>query len=157
MTGMPLGYNNDYLRYDRMMGKSEKFLGSNVNAGSPPADFGEDLRNKVMPIAPEGLTQVCLTQGAATEANDAAIMNAVTSFAKKNNISDLSQVKMVGFNNGSHGNSLATFSVSSKGVNEQGATCFGWEKVGFPDIKYPMADNTRENRAEEDRVLANVR
>ena len=64
-----------------MEGTANKYLGNNFNSGVvPSADFPEDLRTKVMPIAPNGTTQVCLTEGRVSEANDAAILNAVKSF-----------------------------------------------------------------------------
>ena len=70
-----------------MEGASHKFLGNNVNSGLAPAEeYSDDLRTKVMPMAPEGTTQLCITDGSMTEANEAAILNAVKSFADRNGI-----------------------------------------------------------------------
>lgn len=91
-----------------------KYLANNINSGLIPAeDFSDELRTKVMPMAPTGMTQLCITDGSMTEANEAAILNAIKSFADKNNIQDWSSIKVAGFDNGYHGSAAATLSASS--------------------------------------------
>lgn len=64
---------------------------------------------------------------------------------------------MLGFENGYHGNSIATLSCSDSQVNMQQVSTFDWPRAPFPKIKYPMAKHESENKAEEDRCLQAVR
>lgn len=65
-----------------------------------------------MPMAPEGMRQVFLTDGTMTNANESALLVAIAKYAKDNSISDLSNLCALGFENGYHGNSIGTLSVS---------------------------------------------
>jgi hypothetical protein len=59
-----------------------KYLGHRVNVNYlPPEEYGDLLRDTVMPIAPHGTSQVFLTDGTTTQANEAALLNAVAKYA----------------------------------------------------------------------------
>jgi 4-aminobutyrate aminotransferase/(S)-3-amino-2-methylpropionate transaminase len=123
----------------------------------PPEDYADLLRDSVMPIAPNGTNQVFLTDGTTTQANEAALLNAVAKHARDNNVSDASKLTVLGFKNGYHGNSIGTLSCSDSAANVQGVPTFDWPKAPFPEMKYPMAEYEHENRREEDRCLDEVR
>ena len=118
--------------------------------------MSDEIRTKVMPMAPTGMTQLCITDGSMTEANEAAILNAMKSFADKNNIQDWTQMNVLGFDNGYHGTTAATLSVSNQGVIDIGVPLCGWKRIPFPRMKYPMSENETENKAAEDRALKAV-
>ena len=53
--------------------KYDRFLGGSVDCNNlPPHDYVDMLREQVMPVAPNGMTQVHLSDSA-TSANDTAI------------------------------------------------------------------------------------
>ncbi len=110
-----------------------------------------------MPIAPAGMTQVHLNDGSATQANETALTIALLKYADLHGIKDVSNLCVLGFENGYHGNSVSTLSVSDEQVNLQGVPTFDWPRAPFPKIRYPMAEFEFENKAEEDRCLEEIR
>lgn len=110
-----------------------------------------------MPIAPPGMTQVHLNDGTTTQANESALTVALLKYADLHGIKDVSELCVLGFENGYHGNSVSTLSCSDDRVNVQGAPLFDWPRAAFPKMRYPMAEFEHENRAEEDRCLENIR
>jgi adenosylmethionine-8-amino-7-oxononanoate aminotransferase len=70
-----------------------------------------------MPIAPSGMALVHLADGSVTHANENAIAVAVTQYAKAHK-SFNPNMKILGFENSCHGNSMLTLSVSDAKVNE---------------------------------------
>lgn len=110
-----------------------------------------------MPIAPPGMTQVHLNDGTTTQANESALTIALLKYADLHGVKDVSNLCVLGFENGYHGNSVSTLSVSDERVNLQGVPTFDWPRAPFPKIRYPMADFAFENKAEEDRCLEEIR
>ena len=70
-----------------------------------------------MPIAPPGMTQVQLNDGTSTQANEAALTVALLKYAENHGVADLSDLSVLGFENGYHGNSIGTLSCSDSRVN----------------------------------------
>jgi adenosylmethionine-8-amino-7-oxononanoate aminotransferase len=70
-----------------------------------------------MPIAPPGMTQVQLNDGTTTQANEAALTVALLKYAENHGVADLSDLCVLGFENGYHGNSIGTLSCSDSRVN----------------------------------------
>ena len=123
----------------------------------PTDDYPELLREVVMPIAPPGMTQVHLSDGTTTQANESALTVALLKYAELHKVEDVSNLCVLGFENGYHGNSFGTLSCSDPRVNLQEVPTFDWPRAPFPKIKYPMADYEHENKAEEDRCLDEIR
>lgn len=119
----------------------------------PPEEYADLLRDSVMPIAPKGTSQVFLTDGTETQANEAALLNAVAKYAKDHGTKNPSNLVVLGFENAYHGNSIGTLSCSDRTANVQNLPTFGWPRAPFPQMKYPMAEFEHENRKEEDRCL----
>jgi 4-aminobutyrate aminotransferase / (S)-3-amino-2-methylpropionate transaminase len=133
-------------------------VGHRVNASVLPTDdYAELLKEVVMPIAPPGMTQVHLNDGTTTQANESALTVAMLAYASTHGIADASNLCVLGFENGYHGNSVGTLSCSDPKVNLQEAPTFDWPRASFPKIRYPMAEFEHENRAEEDRCLEEIR
>ena len=79
---LPLGYNHDVLINARDSSLYDRFLQGTVDVSSvPPHDYAEMLGDNVMPVAPAGLSQVHLSDGNATTANEVAISTAIMQFA----------------------------------------------------------------------------
>jgi 4-aminobutyrate aminotransferase/(S)-3-amino-2-methylpropionate transaminase len=110
-----------------------------------------------MPIAPAGMTQVHLNDGTTTQANESALTVALLNYAEDHGIQDASNLCVLGFEHGYHGNSIGTLSCSDDRVNLQGVPTFDWPRAPFPKMKYPLVENEFENRAEEDRCLEEIR
>jgi 4-aminobutyrate aminotransferase/(S)-3-amino-2-methylpropionate transaminase len=123
----------------------------------PTDDYPELLREIVMPIAPQGMTQVHLNDGTTTQANESALTVALLKYAEDHKITDASNLCVLGFEHGYHGNSFGTLSCSDPRVNLQEVPTFDWPRASFPKMQYPMAQFEHENRAEEDRCLDEIR
>jgi 4-aminobutyrate aminotransferase-like enzyme len=119
----------------------------------PPEDFADMLREIVMPIAPTGTNQVHLTDGTITSANETAVSVALMSYAMKHK-RDYKSLTVLGFENGSHGQSVAMLSCSDNRVNQAGVATYDWPTAALPQLKYPLAANDKSNQAEEDRCVA---
>ena len=133
-------------------------MGHRVNASVLPTDdYADLLRQVVMPIAPPGMTQVHLNDGTTTQANESALTIAMLKYADIHGIKDVSNLCVLGFENGYHGTSVSTLSCSDKRVNLQGVPTFDWPVAPFPKIQYPMSQFEHENRAEEDRCLHEIK
>jgi len=119
----------------------------------PPEDFADMLREIVMPIAPTGTNQVHLTDGTITSANETAVSVALMTYAMKHK-RDYKSLTVLGFENGSHGQSVAMLSCSDNRVNQAGVATYDWPTAALPQLKYPLAANDKSNQAEEDRCVA---
>lgn len=110
---LALGYNHDALINPRMGTQTyDRFLQGKVACSSvPPSDYADMLREIVMPIAPQGMSQVFLSDNSATSANDAAISVALFSYALKHD-KNYKNLCVLGHQGSSHGNSIATISCS---------------------------------------------
>ena len=66
-------------------------------------------------------------------------------------------MSVLGFNNGFHGQTTATLSCSSNDANPKNLPVFPWPKAEFPLLRYPLAQNEKYNRSEEERCLTNFK
>lgn len=87
-----------------------------------------------MPIAPPGMTQVHLNDGTTTQANESALTVALLKYADAQQIQDASNLCVLGFEHGYHGNSIGTLSCSDDKVNIQGVPTYDWPRAPFPKI-----------------------
>lgn len=118
----------------------------------PPNDYVDLLREVVMPVAPQGMSQVHLADSTATSANDAAISVALMTYAMKHK-RDYKNLSVMGLSGASHGSSIATLSCSDPAFNTANAPTYNWPLAPLPQLKYPFAQNTVHNEAEEKRCL----
>lgn len=154
VCSQPLGYNHDVLINARDSELYDRFLQGSVDVSSvPPSDFADLLRDEVMPVAPAGLTQVQLADGSATTANEVALSTAIMLFAMRNRTENYSNLSVLGFTKGAHGNSVATLSCSDTAANPSGLPTYGWPQAPLPKLKYPLAANETANAEEEARCL----
>jgi len=153
-NSLALGYNHDALVFPRMGTNTyDRFLQGKVDCTNlPPSDFSDLLRDIVMPVAPEGLTQVHLSDNSATSANDAAISVALLAYAFKHD-KNYKNLVVMGLEGSSHGNSIATISCSDPKTNTNNAPTFNWPVAPLPKLQYPYTHHAHANTAEENRCL----
>ena len=167
-ASLPLGYNHDALinvidyyitlTQARDSDLYDRYLGNRTNVNYlPPEEYADLLRDAIMPIAPAGTNQVFLTDGTTTQANEAALLNAVAKYARDNGVENVQNLCVLGFENGYHGNSIGTLSCSDTSANVQNIPTFDWPRAPFPKIQFSMAEYEHENKKEEDRCLDEVR
>ncbi len=140
-TSLALGYNYESFMWDRMVpGKYDRFLQGKIDCSSlPPSDYVDLLREVVMPVAPSGMTQVHLSDGRVSSANDAAISVALFAYAVKHDSANYKQLSVLGFENSSHGYSIAGLSCSDASTNKNNCPTFKWPIAPLPKLKYPLA------------------
>jgi len=150
---LPLGYARDSMINARDSAIYDRFLQGKVDVGSvPPSDYSDLLRENVMPVAPAGTTQVTLADGSATTANELAIGAALETYASAHNRS-AATLSVLGFENGSHGQSVATLSCSDRAVSGNSGPTLDWPIAPLPKLKLPYAAHERANQEEEQRCL----
>lgn len=153
----PLGYNHDRLVDARDSLVYDRFLQGSLDlTNAPPSDFNDILREKVMPVAPHGTGSVFFADGSTTNANEVAISTALMTYAHKHG-KEISTLQVIGFENGSHGQSVATLSCSDKAVNRFKLPTYNWPIAPMPKMQYPLAKFEHENRDEEARCISETR
>ena len=126
-------------------------MGGSVDCSNlPPHDYVDLLREQVMPIAPEGMTQVHLSDSA-TSANDAAIGIALFRYAMKNK-KKYQNLTVMGVEGGCHGESVSTLSCSDAAFRK-GLPVYDWPIAPLPKMRYPFAENSHHNASEEQRCI----
>jgi adenosylmethionine-8-amino-7-oxononanoate aminotransferase len=85
-----------------------------------------------MPVAPQGMHQVHLSDGTTTRANESALTIAILKYAKDHKVADASNLCVLGFQNGFHGSSVATLSASDPETNVQAVPTYNWPRAPFP-------------------------
>jgi 4-aminobutyrate aminotransferase/(S)-3-amino-2-methylpropionate transaminase len=66
-------------------------------------------------------------------------------------------MRVLGFSCASHGNSIATLSVSDARVNSRDLPTHNWPTAPLPQFKYPFSPNQHENVAAEGECLEQIR
>ena len=102
--GLALGYNPDVLTNARDSPLYDRFTQGKTDVSTvPPSDFGDILREEVMPVAPQGLTQIHLSDGSSTTANEVALSTAIMAFAMRHKKDNYTKLSVMGFEGASHG------------------------------------------------------
>lgn len=67
------------------------------------------------------------------------------------------KLSMLSFHGAFHGRTIGTLSTThSKPIHKLDIPSFDWPIAHFPMYKYPLEENVRENKAEDDKCLAEV-
>jgi 4-aminobutyrate aminotransferase/(S)-3-amino-2-methylpropionate transaminase len=147
-----LGYVNDAILNQRMGSlKYDRFLGGPMDCSNlPPHDYVDLLREQVMPVAPNGMTNVHLSD-TSTAANDAAIGVALFNYAMKHK-KPYQNLVVMGLGGASHGDSISAMSCSDPIFNK-GLPTFDWPQAPLPHMIQPFIENTAANAQEEQRCI----
>lgn len=147
-----LGYVSDAILNQKMGTlKFDRFMGGNVDCSHlPPHDYVDLLREQVMPIAPNGMTNVHLSENS-TAANDAALGVALFHYAMKHK-RDYKNLTVMGIEGSNHGDSISTLSCSDAHFRK-GLPSYDWPVAPLPNMVQPFIENTKANADEIDRCI----
>ena len=152
---LALGYNHSALVTSRATRAYHKFLNQSPNLSEyPPQEFPAMIRENVMQAAPEGLTEVYLTDGLGTLANETAIKLALLKYQEWHGDND--NLSVLGFQHSVHGRSLGATSASGTSKVRSSQPTYDWPTASLPNLQYPLYKYEHENRAEEKRCLDEV-
>ncbi|XP_073245539.1 4-aminobutyrate aminotransferase, mitochondrial-like [Porites lutea] len=171
IASIPLGYNHPALV--RAL-QDPKNVSSFVNRAAlgvfPPVSFLQDLKDALLSVAPPGLPEVT-TMACGTCSVENAFKLAFMHYKSKHRgdpeprIEDLDScmlnqapgtppLSILGFDKGFHGRTLGALSTTrSKAMARVDIPVFDWPKAPFPYLQYPLEENQRANKAEEERCL----
>lgn len=77
-----LGYNHDVLVNARDTPLYDRFICGRQDASAvPPMDFADLLREEVMPVAPDGMNSIHLSDNSTTSANELAMSTGIMHYA----------------------------------------------------------------------------
>lgn len=175
IASIPVGYNNPTLIE---AAKSPQMISALVNRPAignfPSAAWHDILKNGLLRIAPEGLSNIFTAQSG-SEANELAFKASMMLYRRKQRGEGVEwtdeEVKscienakpgspdlaVLSFANSFHGRGFGSLSTTrSKAVHKLDIPSFNWPKATFPALKYPLEKYGEENTAEEHRCLAEV-
>jgi 4-aminobutyrate aminotransferase/(S)-3-amino-2-methylpropionate transaminase len=181
IASLPLGYNHPAMNEAYNDPLMASFAHSRSALGlMPPKELPQLLQDTFLKIAPKGLTKV-QTMLCGSSANE-NVFKAVFFWARgkerlaqgrgvadfsEDELSSCMQNQMPGcanhmsimsFSGGFHGRTLAALTCThSKTIHKIDVPSFDWPTAPFPGLRYPLADNTEYNKAEEQRCLDSVR
>lgn len=175
IASIPLGYNHPAILEALSDQANIKAMANRPALGwFPSEDWVTRMRGSMMSVAPPGMTQVfpmmCGTcsnengiklmfmrymhnqRGGRTEFNSEELNSVLTHQAPGSpNLSILS------FKGCFHGRTIGLLSCSSsRPIQGVDIPSLPWPKADFPQYKYPLHENQRENRLEDERCLAKV-
>lgn len=143
--GLILGHNHNAIVHGVKNDILRRILYYNVRVPiEPKDDYADFVRQIVMPIAPEGMTDIHIGGGMITYANESAISVAMAKYAKDHG-KPVENLCALGFENGYYGNSATTLSCSDPQVNVKNVERLDWPVAPFPRLLFPLAPNEKAN------------
>ncbi|XP_071965470.1 4-aminobutyrate aminotransferase, mitochondrial-like [Antedon mediterranea] len=174
ISSLPLGYNHPAI-LEAMQDPSNLVTIANRPALGVhlPNGYTEKLEEIMMPIAPKGLDYVqtmmcgsCSNENAVkqvflwyrrTKRGGAEVTQEEMDTCMVNEAPGSPQYTFMSFNGSFHGRTVGCLSLThSKMIHKLDVPAMDWPMAPFPSLKYPLDMHTAENRAEEDRCLAEV-
>ncbi|XP_021937184.1 4-aminobutyrate aminotransferase, mitochondrial isoform X2 [Zootermopsis nevadensis] len=172
---MPLGYNHpDLLQLLNDPYNVKTIVNRPALGVFPGADWPKKLKNILLQVAPSGLNHVT-TMMCGSCSNENAFKNIFIWYQRKQRggSSDFSQeetescmmnqspgsptLSVMSFQGAFHGRTLGALSTThSKYIHKIDIPAFDWPIASFPQYRYPLHENQRENDAEDKRCLAEV-
>ncbi|XP_046680224.1 4-aminobutyrate aminotransferase, mitochondrial [Homalodisca vitripennis] len=174
ISSMPLGYNHpDVFKALQRPENLRAVLNRPALGVFPNADWPAKLKNVLLGVAPAGLSNVT-TMMCGSCSNENAYKNIFiwyqrrhrgsTTFSQEemescmiNRAPGSPSLSILSFHGGFHGRTLGVLSTThSKYIHKIDVPAFDWPIAKFPQYKYPLEENSRENQAEDEKCLAEV-
>ncbi|KAK4525039.1 hypothetical protein GAYE_SCF07G2943 [Galdieria yellowstonensis] len=175
IASLPLGYNHPAMAEAASKPEWLPFLLQRHALGvQPPEEWPRELRETLMRVAPKGCSEVLTTCGCGSSANENAFKAAFIwkrarerhgseptkkelQTCMQNEAPGSPQKSILSFEKCFHGRTLGCLSATrSKPIHKVDIPAFPWPVCPFPRLSYPLEENQRENREEEDRCLTRV-
>ncbi|XP_060063396.1 4-aminobutyrate aminotransferase, mitochondrial-like [Ylistrum balloti] len=175
ISSVPLGYNHPRLVKALLKEENRATLINRPALGVfPPGDWSSRLRNALLSVAPPGLNQVqTMACGACSvEHSQKAMFIAYQRRQRggqppspeelqscvEGHAPGSPNLSVLSFTNGFHGRTMGALAVThTKWVHKLDFPVPDWPCASFPNLQYPLDQFHRENRAEEDRCLDEVK
>ncbi|XP_054268603.1 4-aminobutyrate aminotransferase, mitochondrial-like [Macrosteles quadrilineatus] len=175
ISSVPLGYNHpDVFKALQKPENLRAILNRPALGVFPGADWPAKLKNVLLSVAPKGLSHVT-TMMCGSCSNENAYKNMFiwyqrrqrggsTSFSEEemsscmiNQTPGAPPLSVLSFKGAFHGRTLGVLSTThSKYIHKIDVPAFDWPIASFPLYKYPLEEHTRENKAEDEKCLAEV-
>ncbi|XP_031567517.1 4-aminobutyrate aminotransferase, mitochondrial-like [Actinia tenebrosa] len=175
IASVPLGYNHPALiRAIHDPANVSTLVNRSALGILPPASFPQDLKDSLLSVAPPGLSEVTtMACGACSVEN--AMKAAMFRYKTRvrgdpnptaeemescvmNQSPGSTSLSILSFKGGFHGRTFGALTAThSKPIHKVDLPAFDWPAASFPQLKYPLEENVRENTAEEQRCLDEVR
>lgn len=175
ISSIPVGYNHPKLLKVFDDPKNVKTLVNRPALGVfPGEDWPDKLKNVLLSVAPTGLKNVT-TMMCGSCSNENAFKNIFIWYKNKlrgdgktfspeeletcmvNQSPGSPKFSILSFKGAFHGRTLGALSTThSKDIHKVDIPAFDWPIASFPQYKYPLEENVRENIAEDDRCIAEV-
>lgn len=176
ISSMPLGYNHSAVLDALTNPVNQKIIANRPALGVfPGRGWPKKLKEVLLrrEVAPPGLSQVT-TMMCGTCSNENAFKNIFMWYADKQRQGALftkediescminqppgsPRYAILSFKGAFHGRTLGALSTThSKYIHKVDVPAFDWPIASFPEYKYPLNENVRENQHEDERCLAEV-
>ncbi|EFN68248.1 4-aminobutyrate aminotransferase, mitochondrial [Camponotus floridanus] len=176
ISTMPLGYNHPAMLEALADPVNQKIIANRPALGSfPGKDWPNRLKNILLKkeVAPPGLSHIT-TMMCGSCSNENAFKNIFIWYAEKqrqgkpftkeemetcmmNQMPGSPRYSIMSFKGSFHGRTLACLSTThSKYIHKIDVPALDWPIASFPEYKYPLDENMRENQREDKRCLAEV-
>ncbi|XP_020282456.1 4-aminobutyrate aminotransferase, mitochondrial [Pseudomyrmex gracilis] len=176
ISSMPLGYNHSAMLEALADPVNQKIMANRPALGVfPGKDWPSRLSNVLLQkeIAPPGLSHIT-TMMCGSCSNENAFKNIFIWYAGKqrkgasftkeemescmmNQVPGSPRYSIMSFKGAFHGRTLGCLSTThSKYIHKLDIPAFDWPIATFPQYKYPLEENKRENQQEDKRCLAEV-
>ncbi len=155
---MPIGYNNSYHINAISSPVFDPYLmQSVVTQRYPPLEFYQKIKRVLMPIAPEGLSEVLLTGSGDSNAVEQALRAGLLKYKQLNPSVSAETMTVLAFDGCSHGHSLATIGLSKHDPLSGKLPSLNVVTVPMPKTTFPLGLHEKENEASEKAALERVR
>ncbi|XP_022297000.2 4-aminobutyrate aminotransferase, mitochondrial-like [Crassostrea virginica] len=174
LASIPIGYNHPKM-IETMRNKDNwaTFVNRPALGVSPPGGWSRMLTEELLSVAPPGMAQVqTMACGSCTIENGLKAMFIAHERRRRNGAPPTEEeqsscmcnlppgsadITILSFTGASHGWTLGAQSLSHANWRQKlDLRSMKWPVASFPSLRYPLEDNGRENRLEEQRSLSEV-